>query len=74
MVVADGKPMCMGKVVIRCPKCKKLLQVTRPDSAHPFWSLDKPTEDEDVSNVIEQVLECKDSACASKFSVYWYDK
>ncbi len=74
VAVEDGKSMCMGKVVVRCPKCKKQLQVTRPDSAHPFWSLDKPKEDENVSNVVEQVLECKNSACASRFTVYWYDK
>ena len=66
--------MCMGKVVVRCPKCKRQLQVTMPDSAHPYWSLDKPKEDEDVSNLVEQVLECKNSACASKFTLYWYDK
>jgi hypothetical protein len=40
----------------------------------PFWSLDKPKEDEDVSNVVEQVIECKNSARASRFTVYWYDK
>ena len=74
VVDGDGESMCMGKVVVGCPKCKRQLQVTRPDSDHPFWSLDKPKEDEDVSNVVEQVLECKNSACASRFTVYWYDK
>jgi hypothetical protein len=66
--------MCMGKVVVRCPKCKSSLQVTRPDSAHPFWSLEKPKEDEEITNVITQVLECKNTTCGSKFSIYWYDK
>ena len=66
--------MCMGKVVVRPPKCKSKLQVTRPDSSHPFWSLDKPKEDEGVANVLEQTLECRNEACASKFVVYWYDK
>jgi len=66
--------MCMGKVAVRCPKCKRTLQVTRPDSSHPFWSLDKPREDEDIANVLEQTLDCKNEACGSKFSVYWYDK
>ena len=68
------KTMCMGKVVVRCPQCKQQLQVTRPDSAHPFWSLEKPKKDEGVSNVVEQTLECKNHKCASKFTVYWYDK
>jgi uncharacterized protein YbaR (Trm112 family) len=64
----------MGKVVVRCPKCKRRLQVTRPDSGHPFWSLDKPKEEEDIANVSEQTLECRNEACASKFVIYWYDK
>jgi len=66
--------MCMGKVVVRCPTCKKPLQTTRPDSAHEFWSLNKPREDENVGNVVEQMLECKNSSCASKFTIYWYEK
>ena len=66
--------MCMGKVVVRCPTCRKTLQVTRPDSNHEFWSLDKPREDEDVRNVVEQVLECRNLNCASKFTIYWYEK
>jgi hypothetical protein len=64
----------MGKVVVRCPRCSKQLQITRPDSNHPFWSLDKPGKDEGIKDVIEQVLECRDQNCASKFSIYWYEK
>jgi len=66
--------MCMGKVVVCCPVCKNQIQVTRPDSSHPFWSIDRPSKDEGIDSVVEQVLECKNSTCASKFSVYWYDK
>ncbi len=66
--------MCLGKVFVRCPKCNRTLQVTRPDSNHPFCSLEKPREDEDIANFLEQNLECKNEACASKFVVYWYDK
>ena len=71
---ADGKSMCMGKVVVRCPKCARQLQVTRPDSYHSFWSIDKPKEDEGITNVIVQDLECKKTECSTKFSIYWYDK
>ena len=66
--------MCMGKVVVCCPVCKNQIQVTRPDSNHPFWSIDKPSKDEGIADVVEQVLECKNLTCASKFSIYWYDK
>jgi hypothetical protein len=66
--------MCMGKVVVRCPICKNQIQVTRPDSSHPFWTISKPREDEGVANIVEQVLECKNSSCASQFSIFWYDK
>jgi len=31
-------------------------------------------EDEDIINVVEQVLECKNPSCSSKFAVYWHDK
>jgi hypothetical protein len=66
--------MCMGKVVVRCPICKRQIQVIRPDSSHSFWSTNKSGKDEGIANVVEQVLECKNPACASKFSIYWYDK
>jgi hypothetical protein len=66
--------MCMGKVVVRCPVCSSQVQVARPDSGHPFWSINKPQKDEGIVNVVEQVLECGNPKCASKFSVYWYDK
>jgi hypothetical protein len=66
--------MCLAKAVIRCPKCNNQMQITRPDSSHPFYSTEKPSEDEGVFNVVEQVLECKNQQCSSKFSLYWYDK
>jgi len=64
----------MGKVVVHCPLCKNKLSVVRPDSSHPFWSKDKPAKDEGVENSVEQVLECNNPICATKFSIYWYDK
>jgi hypothetical protein len=70
----EDKTMCMGKVVVRCPKCKRPQQVTRPDSVHPFWSLEKPGDKEDKVNFVEQMLECKNSDCGTKFNIYWYDK
>ena len=74
MITTEGSPMCMGKVVVRCPKCTKQQQVTRPDSSHPFWSLERPKEDEGIASVIIQDLECKNTECSKRFSVYWYDK
>jgi hypothetical protein len=66
--------MCMGKVVVRCPVCKQANQAMRPDSAHPFWSLEKPGDSEDKINLVEQTLECRNLGCSAKFNVYWYDK
>ena len=66
--------MCMGKVVVCCPKCKRTQQVTRPDSGHPFWSLEKLGEAEDKVSSLGQILECKNSECGTKFTIYWYDK
>jgi uncharacterized protein YbaR (Trm112 family) len=73
-IIVEDKSMCMGKVIVCCPVCKSPMQVTRPDSGHPFWSTDKPEKDEGVDSVVEQVLQCKNPACAAKFSIYWYDK
>ena len=72
--IYEDKSMCMGKVDVCCPKCNTRLHVTRPDSEHPFWSLEKPRKDEGISNVVEQLLECKNPTCASKFTVYWYNE
>jgi len=66
--------MCMGKVVVSCPNCKSKVSLTRPDSNHPFWSIDEPAKDEGIAGYVKQVIECKNSTCASKFSVYWFDK
>lgn len=66
--------MCMGKVVVSCPKCRSKIQITRPDSGHPFWSIDKPEKDEGVADVVEQPVECRNPACTSQFLIYWFDK
>jgi hypothetical protein len=66
--------MCMGKVVVRCPKCKQPKQVTRPDSTHPFWSIEKPGDPQEKVSFVEQTLECTNTDCRAKFSIYWYDK
>lgn len=66
--------MCMGKVIVSCPKCESKVSVTRPDSDHPFWSIEKPAKDEGIDSCVEQVLECNNSTCASKFSIYWFSK
>ncbi len=64
----------MGKTLVRCPTCKTQIQLTRPDSSHPFWSTDKPSKDEGIADVTEQVVQCTNSVCGAKFSVYWFDK
>ena len=66
--------MCMEKLLFVAPSVRNSSRALDQDSAHPYWSLDKPKEDENVSNVVEQVIECKNSDCSSKFAVYWYDK
>jgi hypothetical protein len=66
--------MCMGKVIVCCPTCGSQIQVTRPDSGHPFWSTDKPRKDEGIENVVEQSITCRNTSCVSKFSLYWFDK
>lgn len=66
--------MCMGKVVVSCPKCRSKIQISRPDSSHPFWSINKPEKDEGIADVVEQSVECKNPACASQFLIYWFEK
>jgi hypothetical protein len=64
----------MGKAIVCCPTCKSRIQVTRPDSGHPFWSTAKPGKDEGIAEVVEQSIECKNPMCATKFSIFWFDK
>ncbi len=61
----------MGKVALYCPNCRQQITITRPDSAHPYWSFIKPPKSEVEADVLEQVYECKNVNCGSKFTVYW---
>jgi len=36
--------------------------------------MEKPGEAEDKVNSVEQVLECKNTECGNKFTIFWYDK
>lgn len=66
--------MCMAKTVVCCPKCKTPQQVIRPDSNHPFWTIERPTETEERIISVEQTVECKNSGCHNKFNIYGYNK
>ncbi len=65
--------MCMAKVALCCPNCKHQLVVTRPDSVHTCWSVDKPQASEVDADVVELVYDCKNPNCKAKFTVYWYE-
>jgi hypothetical protein len=65
--------MCKAKVALRCPNCKRRLEVTRPDSSHPLFSLEKPRESDVEGDVIEQVYGCKNPDCNTETTVYWYE-
>ena len=65
--------MCLGKVTVICPNCKQPLQLIRPDSLHPYCSLERPTEDVINDDIIEQPYTCKNPACGAKLKLYWYD-
>jgi hypothetical protein len=65
--------MCKAIIALRCPNCKRQLSVTRPDSLHPLYSLDKPRENEVEGDVIEQIYNCKNPGCKTKVTVYWYE-
>jgi hypothetical protein len=65
--------MCKAKEVLLCPNCKSRLEATRPDSAHPLYSLDKPPKNEVDGGVIEQVYSCKNPRCNAQVTVYWYE-
>ena len=66
--------MCLAKTVVCCPKCKTPQQVTKPDSHRQFWSTERPEEAEEIVDSVEQILDCKNSGCHEKFSIYWYGK
>ena len=56
MVVVEDKSVCMGKVIVCCPACQSHINVTRPDSSHPFWSTNKPGKDEGVESSVVELL------------------
>jgi hypothetical protein len=53
-----GLTMCMARPKLICPNCKKQVAVTRPDSAHTYWSFEKPNENDVKTDIIEQNFEC----------------
>jgi hypothetical protein len=62
----------MAKTVVCCPKYKTPQKVTRSDSNHPFWSIEKSSEaEEKVSSLNSQY---KNSDCKEKFNINWYNK
>ena len=65
--------MCKARVALRCPNCKRKLEVTISDSLHPLCSLEKPGDDEVESDVVTQVYTCKNPDCNAAVSVYWYN-
>ena len=66
--------MCIAKVIVRCAKSKQPKQVTRPDSSRPFWSIEKPGNQQEKVTFVEQMLECTNTDCGAKFQIYLYDK
>jgi hypothetical protein len=69
-----GLTMCMARPKLICPNCKKKVAVTRPDSAHTYWSFEKPNENDIKTDIIEQNFECNNSDCKNKFKLYWFDE
>lgn len=65
--------MCRAGVALRCPLCKRKLEVTRPNSLHPLCSLDKPKDDEVEGDVVTQVYTCKNLDCNANVTVYWHE-
>jgi len=64
--------LCKARVALRCPNCKKKLEVTRPDSLHPLCSLEMPRDDEVEGDVVMHVYTCKNPDCNAAVTVYWH--
>jgi|GEM_PF-3473630 hypothetical protein len=60
------------KWLFDAPNVRAHFKLRDPTALTLFWSIDKPKEDEEITDVLTQVLECKNTTC--KFSIYWYDK
>jgi hypothetical protein len=65
--------LCKARATLRCPLCKRRLEVTRPDSSHSLCSLEKPEDFEVEGAVVAQVYACKNPDCNSSVPVYWYE-
>lgn len=61
-----------NKRQLRCPKCKWLFEVEKPDNLHPHGSTTRPNESDVDRNVIEEIYDCRNSDCLNPTVVYWH--
>jgi hypothetical protein len=70
-ITCGATNMCLAKTVVICPNCKHELSITRPESSHPDFSLEKPKENVINEDIIEQTYTCKNPQCKAKITLYW---
>jgi hypothetical protein len=66
--------ICLGKAAFRCPKCHRELEAYMPDRAHPFWSLERPRENQFIGSVLREIKKCDSPYCDGKVAIYWYNR
>ncbi len=72
--VFDEKDIINNQIVVmRCPHCNSPFEVTRLDTLHPCYSLDKPMNRK-AEKAIVKVYACKNPKCKAKITIYWHDQ
>ncbi len=66
------KVLAETQLVLNCPYCNAIFEVTPPDSWHFESSLEEPLMSEVYGEVKKQELVCKNSKCRKSITVYWY--
>ena len=64
--------MVVSKLVLECPFCSEIVEVTPPDKLHSAYSLKKTISNGYNGNVVQKKHKCQNPACKKPITLYWY--
>jgi hypothetical protein len=64
--------MVVSKLVLECPFCSEIVEVTPPDKAHSMYSSKKIVANSHNNNIVEKKHKCQNPACKKLIKLYWY--
>jgi hypothetical protein len=64
--------MVVPKLVLECPFCSDIVEVTPPDKLHSAYSSKNSISNSLNDNLVEKIHKCQNPACKKPITVYWY--